>query len=83
MLKKVAFDARGMPFQESGACFVVARLFSPVDGLFRDDEAGTGNSLAGYSFVLLFIQKLYRISWGWPFTARSPHVKTIHVYAGV
>lgn len=57
------------------ACLVEPRLFNlfspPPSGLFRDVGPERGNSLASYSFVLLFIQKLVRISWRRPFTPRA------------
>lgn len=55
------------------ACLVEPRLsLTPLpSGLFRDVGPERGNSLASYSFVLLFIQKLVRISWRRPFTPRA------------
>lgn len=64
------------------ACLVEPRLsLTPLpSGLFRDVGPERGNSLASYSFVLLFIQKLVRISWRRPFTPRAISLSFLSLY---
>lgn len=76
MLKKVAFDVtRGCFSRREGCVCRQPRLFSRAPGLFRDAGAKRKFSRESHSFVLLFIQKLVRISWGRPFTARNAAAK--------